>query len=221
MKPMQNDESTPRDADNMQADHVKTIVKALASHSLPGDLDNFGKEARATAAAFVGGALARRQPEEASMAVDTHVDSAGQRQMRLAVVNANMPFLVDSVAAVIAAKGLVIDRLLHPLVSVVRDDDGNLISVDKAGSPIGNSESIIYIETERAEARTRAEIQTELAANLIDVRNAVSDWPKLVEAMRADATAMSDTEDTDLLTWFASDHFTLLSVRARTRDQVV
>ncbi len=205
MKSQQTDESTPPNTD-----HIRIIVKALASNSLPGDLDNFGKDARATAASFIGGPLARRKPNEASTAVDTHVDSAGQRQMRLAVVNANMPFLVDSVAAVIAAKGLVIDRLLHPLVSITRDDDGNLTSIGQAGSPTGTTESIIYIETERAEARTRAEIQTELAANLIDVRNAVADWPKLVEAMRAEAASISESEDADLLSWFAGDHFTLL-----------
>ena len=46
---------------------------------------------------------------------------AGRRRMRLAIVNDDMPFLVDSVAAVIAGYGLTVHRLLHPIVHAVRD----------------------------------------------------------------------------------------------------
>jgi glutamate dehydrogenase len=83
------------------------------------------------------------------MAVDTITGPDGRRRMRLAIVNPNMPFLVDSVAAVISSKGLVIDRLLHPVINVLRDAKGALTGIGKGGKP----ESLIYIETDRADAR--------------------------------------------------------------------
>jgi glutamate dehydrogenase len=38
--------------------------------------------------------------------------------MRIGIVNDDMPFLVDSIAMAIAARGLIIHRLLHPVVCV-------------------------------------------------------------------------------------------------------
>ena len=48
----------------------------------------------------------------------------GDRRMRIAIVNDDMPFLVDSVANAIASRQLTIHRLLHPVVCVERDEDG-------------------------------------------------------------------------------------------------
>ncbi len=95
---------------------IAEVAKALAARSLPGELDGFGPQARLAAAEFAMSALASRRSGSPSIAVDTITDGEGRRRMRLAVVNANMPFLVDSVAAVISSKGLVIDRLLHPVI---------------------------------------------------------------------------------------------------------
>ena len=51
--------------------------------------------------------------------------------MRIAIVNDDMPFLVDSVANAIAARQLTIYRLLHPVVCVARNDKGELVEVEE------------------------------------------------------------------------------------------
>lgn len=190
--------------------HSARIAKAFAKDSLPGELQDFGPAAREAAASFMLGALARRPSGTTSIAIDTLVNDHGQRQMRLAVINADMPFLVDSVAAVVAAHGVVIDRLLHPIMAVARDETGALIDIAAAPFKASQPESLIYLETERVDAKARAEIRDLITANMVDVRHAVSDWPALTQALAADASAMADAGEAELLDWFAANRFTLL-----------
>ena len=181
------------------------IAKALVAGSLPGDLDGFGQQARLAAAEFVLSALANRRSGQPSLVIDTITEADGRRRMRLAVINPNMPFLVDSVAAIISSKGLVIDRLLHPVLGVTRDGKGALTAIGKGGK----SESVIYIETDRADARARVEIRDGIRKSLSDVRHAVADWEELKAAMKADVVLLP-AEDGALLAWLVDNNFTLL-----------
>ena len=181
------------------------IAKALVAGSLPGDLDGFGPARRTAAAEFVLEAMRTRRAGLPSIAIDTITETDGRRRMRLAVINANMPFLVDSIAGIVSAKGLVIDRLLHPVIPVERDAKGAMTSFGKAGK----AESVIYIETDRAEAKARVEIRDEVKQSLSDVRHAVEDWEALKAAMRSDTEPLP-AEDGALLAWFVTDNFTLL-----------
>ena len=191
----------PPQTDNSTA----TIAKALVAGSLPGDLDGFGPQARMAAAEFALAALAMRRSGQPGLAIDTITETDGRRRMRLAIVNPNMPFLVDSIAAVISSKGLVIDRLLHPVIGVTRDAKGALVSIGKDGKP----ESVIYIETDRADARDRVEIRDGIKQCLSDLRYAVADWEALKSAMLADAKTLP-AEDGALLSWFEDNNLTLL-----------
>ena len=184
----------------------KILAAAFGKAALPGDLGGFGSKARAEAAAFAAAALAVRKPKQSGVLIDTLVAADGRRQMRLAVSNADMPFLVDSIAAVVAAHGLVIERLLHPVFKAERDKSGKLISLNTGTA----RESLVYIETERADAKVRTDIRQTLLANLAHVRDAVADWEALKAAIEADAQRIEPSEEATLLHWFADNHFTLL-----------
>ena len=54
-----------------------------------------------------------------------------------------------------------------------------------------------YIETNRADARQRRKLERDLRTTLGDVRAAVSDWPRLQEAMRDDALVGTATQAAD------------------------
>src|SRR5919206_480438 len=73
----------------------------------------------ALASALCGGAN-RRQPGAALVRIESTGTRLGERRMRLCIVNDDMPFLVDSIAQAIAARGLIIHPLLHPVVCVRR-----------------------------------------------------------------------------------------------------
>ena len=135
--------------------------------------------------------------------------------MRLAIVNDDMPFLVDSIAAAIGELDLDIDRVIHPVVRVTRDADGTMTdTIGGAGAP----ESMIYIELERADARDRRGLIEELTAVLADVRAAVTDWPQLQRAMARDEAALPQGEGAALLQWFLDGQFTLLGHQVWRRD---
>ena len=191
------------------------VADLLVRGGLPGEMEGFDAPARAAAAALAAQALARREDGRPAIAIDTFRRGEGRRQMRVAVVNDDMPFLVDSVAGVMANHGLVIDRLLHPILPVARDADGRLTGLDVAD---GACESLIYMETDRAEASVRQALEEELRETLVDVRAAVEDWHAMIDAMEADAGRTPDAETAALLQWFGEKHFTLLGHERRGRD---
>jgi len=186
---------------------VGAVRDALVSNALPGELDGFTVEDREEAASFVVEVAARRKPGELALKMKSIGGEAGKRRMRLAIINDDMPFLVDSVASAIAARGLAIHRLLHPVLKVTRDEAGRL-----AGIGEGQPESVIYIELDRADARRRMELVEDLKDVLANVRNAVADWREMLTCMEADADVLdgADDEGAALLRWLAENHFTLL-----------
>lgn len=193
------------------------ITERMRQSLLKGDTP-FDKVRLADAASFVGALAADRTFGRSSMAIESISDE--RRLTRIAIVNDDMPFIVDSVAATIAALGLSIDRLVHPVIPVERDDKGKLIGIPDNDPDDAYWESMIYIEAARVDAKTRRQLQEGLKETLADVRAAVSDWPKLQQAMAQDADRIRDTDEegADLLDWLNSGMLTQLGHVTRHRD---
>ncbi|MFW2828555.1 NAD-glutamate dehydrogenase [Sphingomonas sp. ID0503] len=197
---------------------MSRIFDALSAGPLPGDNEDFGGPALAEAAAFVAGALASRTPGTPRIEIGAMASEGARRRMRVAVVNDDMPFLVDSVAALFAAYDLTIHRLLHPILAVRRDAGGALTALPDRDAGGERLESVIYLETDRADGGTRRRLADEIASVLGDVRAAVEDWPKLRAVMAAEAAKLPDGEGAALVRWFAERHMTLLGHRIEARD---
>jgi glutamate dehydrogenase len=189
---------------------IDGLQQALVRNALAGELDGFGPEDQAEAASFIADVAAARKPGELAIRIESTGGEAGRRRMRIAIINDDMPFLVDSIANAIAARHLTIHRLLHPVVCVDRDANGKLLSVEQLCDDKSRRESMMYIELDRADARGRRDLDQELRAVLTDVRVAVRDWQKLQDQMRADAATIDDPEGAALLNWFADGAMTLL-----------
>ena len=202
----------------MASNSIEKSAAALAARltkgALPGELIGFDVPEIAEAARFVVATAATRENGKAAIALEPIATDDVNRRMRLAIVNDDMPFLVDSIAAAIGAADLDIDRIIHPVVRVTRDPDGALVEIGGAGNP----ESMIYLELERADARERRDLVAKLEAVLADVRAAVRDWPHLQRAMAADEAACPQGEGAALLQWFLDGHFTQLGHQNWHRD---
>ena len=124
-------------------DHMlfTALNDAFLQGALPGENEGFAGQACEDATAFTLNAM-RQRPENmpviAMESASTHSaenisDGKTDRRyyLRLAIINDDMPFLVDSIAGEIGAAGLAIDRIIHPLVSVQRDKAGQLLSIDE------------------------------------------------------------------------------------------
>ena len=99
------------------------ITERMRLSLLRGDTP-FDKARLADAAQFVGELASQRTRGRSAMAIESISDE--RRLTRIAIINDDMPFLVDLIAATIAALGLSIDRLVHPVIPVERDSKGKL-----------------------------------------------------------------------------------------------
>ena len=189
---------------------VESIRKALTGNALPGETQGLSRDAERAAAEFLAKVAATRKRGELALSIESTGGEAGHRRMQIGIVNDDMPFLVDSVANAIAQRQLTIHRLLHPVVCVKRDADGDLQALEPLCNDQSRRESLIYVELDRADARGRQELATDLRRVLDDVRLAVRDWEALQRQMREDAQSIADPEGAALLNWFADGSMTLL-----------
>src|SRR5436190_2485346 len=189
---------------------VESIRKALTGNALPGETQGLSRDAERDAAEFLAELAASRKPGELALSIESTGGEAGNRRMRIGIVNDDMPFLVDSVANAIASRQLTIYRLLHPVVCVTRDEGGELQALEPLCGDKARQESMMYLELDRADARGRQELAADLRRVLEDVRLAVRDWHALQGRMREDARLIDDAEGAALLNWFADGAMTLL-----------
>jgi glutamate dehydrogenase len=196
---------------------VKDLAARMRGSLLPGEAE-LDRGQLEEAARFVLRTALRRSGKDFGLAVESV--GAPRRLLRIAIANPDMPFLVDSAAAVIAGEGLAIDALLHPVVPVERDGTGVLTRIPKGDPDDAAYDSLIYIETERVDALRRKELREKLRLAMADVHAAVADWPKLQAAMQADAAAIEkgDPESAELLRWLDSGMLTQLGHLVRHRD---
>ncbi|MEV5819843.1 NAD-glutamate dehydrogenase [Micromonospora haikouensis] len=174
----------------------------------------------------------QRVPGELKLRI--HEPDADQHHTVIEIVTDDMPFLVDSVTALLNAHHLDVHLLVHPLVVVRREPLGRLVEVaadvepdDSIDGDLVESWMRIEIDPVR-DAAEREKLRRELQRVLTDVREAVEDWPR----MRQRALALADelatartsdsrppvpekdiTDSVELLRWLAHDHFTFLGYR--------
>ncbi|MFN2099463.1 NAD-glutamate dehydrogenase [Altererythrobacter sp. MF3-039] len=200
------------------AKHSPELAKALSAQLsasvLPGDTP-FETGRLAEAARFVLEAGMQREPLRSAMLIESA--SEERRFMRIAIINDDMPFLVDSIASTLSDYGLAIDRLVHPVVAVRRTAAGKLTALGKSATD-ALLESMIYIETNRIDARQRRGLEKALRTTLADVRAAVTDWPMLQEKAARDAAGLEDAEGRALLEWLNGGMLTQLGHVTVSRD---
>ena len=139
------------------------------------------------------------------------------------VVNDDMPFLVDSVSMEANRHGLTMHLIVHPILDVVRADDGTLTGMGAGGQP-SRRESFIHAEVDRVSGTAAlADLARDVERVLGDVRLTVADWAAMRQraldiALDIDANppplpAAERAEGRDFLAWLADNHFTFLGYR--------
>ncbi len=140
------------------------------------------------------------------------------------MVNDDMPFLVDSVAAAINRHDLAVHITVHPIVSVLRDAKGKLHAIANANATGATSESFIRFAIEReTDSAALKLLAQEIKKVLRDIRVAVRDWAPMRDRMLESRDLLEHgpkgvdpllrTESQELLDWLADDHFTFLGYR--------
>ncbi|MGF1598934.1 MAG: NAD-glutamate dehydrogenase [Acidimicrobiales bacterium] len=142
------------------------------------------------------------------------------------IVTDDMPFLFDSVLMAIEADERAVHLVAHPVLDVIRDDDGLLTSLAGAGTGDGPSaiESFIHVEVDRIGSDHELErLAARLGSVLDDTAAAVSDWAAMREQARlverrldSPVTGVADDDRAEaraLLRFLVDDHFTFIGYR--------
>jgi glutamate dehydrogenase len=143
----------------------------------------------------------------------------------------DLPFLVDSVGAELAARGLRIVRVTHPIVGVRRDSapPHRIIAIEHPRD--APRESVMHFELDRRlSPEELADVEDAARHVLATVRAVVNDFPamqggldRLVEIAAAGAARLAATEQdpdevTAFLRWAGDGHFVFLGFHEDTRD---
>ena len=140
------------------------------------------------------------------------------------MVNDDMPFLVDSVAAAINRHNLGVHITVHPIIPVRRNRKGELVAIADSDDDDAHSESFIrFAITRVTDPEVLESLREEITKVLSDVRVAVRDWGKMRNRMRETrdmldlgpkgADPLVRSESQALLDWMADEHFTFLGYR--------
>jgi len=135
----------------------------------------------------------------------------------------DLPFLVDSVREALLAEGMVIQRVLHPIVGLERDDEGRIAAVLHPREA-STRESVMHFDLEqRLEGNQLEALAAAMRSVLGDVRRAVQDFPamadrgrRMVQLAGAGAVRYPDDEVDEtaaFLEWLLAGHFIFLGYR--------
>ncbi|PPC76527.1 NAD-glutamate dehydrogenase [Pokkaliibacter plantistimulans] len=142
------------------------------------------------------------------------------------VATDDMPFLVASLTMGFNRLDMAIHMTTHPIMAVVRDDKGQVVSIHDRNHAPENArlEAVMRFEIDRqSEPDVLERIVQEVRQVVYDVRVAVEDWPSMRDKL-ADVVTRTraqnlplQAEDRDeslaLLEWMTDNHFTFLGYR--------
>ena len=129
----------------------------------------------------------------------------------LMFVTDDVPFLVDSVRMVLDRYELGIHLLIHPMLSVGRNDRHELTHVD---DPDGRVEAWTLIELDRCPPGAREQLEADVRTAIDDVQSVVRDFAPMQERL------LDVAGDDALMQWLADTNFVFLgsAVYERTTD---
>ena len=140
------------------------------------------------------------------------------------MINDDMPFIVDSVAAAIHRQDLGVHITVHPIISVTRDRKGKLTAIASKDNKKAKSESFVRFAISRETDPQRLKLlRKEILKVLSDVQVTVRDWGAMRQRMRETRDLLENgpkgvdptlrEESQALLDWMANEHFTFIGYR--------
>tara|TARA_R110002049_G_scaffold29236_12_gene99252 strand:- start:82 stop:4887 length:4806 start_codon:yes stop_codon:yes gene_type:complete len=212
-----------------EATRVVPFVRHWFDGVDPADLVAFAPPDLCTALLSHWDLLQRRTPGRTLVRVldpSTDAQGWGSPHTVVEIVTDDMPFLVDSVTMELNRRGLTLHLLVHPVLCVERDRDGNLLGVGpgRGCTAPGRLESAMHIEVDRlSDATARDALREDLLRVFDDVRAVVEDWPTMRERLTDIASGIDPSrlpvpvEETveagALIDWLLADNFVMLGCR--------
>ena len=212
-------------SDGIERGSLRRFIELLYEHVPPGDVAARSPDDLCGAALALWEFAAHRETGRAKVRVyNPEPETVGWSSPHtiVEIVNDDMPFLVDSVTAAINDGGREVRLVIHPILTVARDEKGNLLGLDPPNA--GLRESWMQIEiTREPDPAELAALAVKIEAVLADVRSAVTDWQPMRQTLRSIVAELSATtpplprseiaEGLDFLRWLDDDNYTYLGFR--------
>ena len=208
-----------------RSDIPKGFVAQMFERAVPEDVVRYGAEDLATLSERAYDFLSDRTPGAPKVRCDTvALSDSGERKSVTVVeiVNADMPFLVDSVMGEISERRLEVRLVIHPVLGVTREGS-KLIAV---GAPDAASarESFIHVHLEPIDDEAaRVGLVRAIEAVLGEVQLAVQDWRPMLDRVNAVVAELKSNppplpvdeiaEAIQFLQWLLANNFTFLGLR--------
>ncbi|MCH7888863.1 MAG: NAD-glutamate dehydrogenase [Proteobacteria bacterium] len=219
-----------------EASRAERFVRQYYGEVTPEDLAGFSDDTRYGEAMAIWRFAQQREPGKAKIRVyNPRPEKHGWHSTHtiVEIINDDMPFLVDSVAAALNRQDLAVHLLIHPILGIRRDGDGRLIDVLGAGVEAGDAitESVLHVEVSQQSAQeTLDAIRDNLASVLADVRATVNDWRAMhaevndiISELGAAPAPLAEDEISEakaFLEWIRDDNFTFLGFREYRLERV-
>ncbi len=201
-----------------EADRMATIFAAYFEEAEAADLK------RAAAPDLYGAVMAHldfgrvRQPGIAKVRLyNPDLERHGWHSTHtvIEIVNDDMPFLIDSLAMLLARHNLALHLLVHPVLAVSRNAAGEAVDIHRGTDRSLPLESFIHAQIDRiSDPAQLAALEAELNAVLKAIRATVSDEP----SMRAELAGLQAElarrpgceEESAFLGWLGEGNFLLM-----------
>ena len=169
----------------------------------------------------------RQQDEHLLRVYNPHIEEHGWQSTHtiIELVCPDMPFLVDSISMKLNQLGLTVHLIIHPVLHIIRDKQGNISKVtNHQENSESHDEAILHFEIDRQASQEKIEhLETELNKILHDVSCAVEDWQSMRNKLKEIINALKDNptplkqndvdEDLEFLRWLDRHNFTFLGYR--------
>jgi len=195
------------------------------SKALQTEADEQSADVRAAALAHRDFAAVRLPADMLVRVITPQSPTWTSRRTHVQIAVPDMPFIVDSLTALLNHKGHAVHRLFHPIFFVERSIDGEIQIIDAESEERGKPESWAAFEIGRLLTEAaHVELRDEILQVLADVQAATSDW----RFMREKALDLAElwanqppscvehdaaTETAQLLEWLGDNHMTFIGYR--------
>ncbi len=207
-----------------EAAALRPFFAAYYANVAPRDLEGLSPE-NLFAAALAHWRMAEKRKAGTALvrAYNPNVETDGWKSARTVIeaVTDDMPFLVDSLAAELSRQGLVAHLVVHPIVAVRRDPDGQAAAALPRDSEDRDAKRESFLRAEvAAQAPDRlSAIAQGVKRVLDDVRAAVEDWGAMRARMAESVATLDGTNDPtvrearEFLLWAQDNNFTFIGAR--------
>jgi glutamate dehydrogenase len=184
-----------RRVDPSEADLAEQFSRLFLNHAPAGFFAGRAEESFAGLVIAAWEHLKRARPDRVDVEIVDPSQEATPWEAAGTVIRAHVserPFVVDSIREYLRAEDVPVERLLHPVLRVVRDADGGVVELGPATAP-EPLEVIVYCEVGRIDDAARREaVVAGLRAALRDLVAATTDFAAMAEAASDTAVLLDD-----------------------------